>query len=641
MLCEVIIDCPWKITNCIVNINTIVDSWTKTPYLVLEGNTIFFKDSIIACGITSEGVIDLNNNAIRVSQNTNTNFDNCVLKSNSSFTIGYVLNNSNCIIENCQIDLYAMNCYSNITINNCIINLDFYWKLERNTNNIITNSILNSNTAIDITKKTSITIENCYINNDTTEIIINQSGDHNGNDNTVITLNNVYYNNTLITKNNYNQCMNFEPATEGAWFVKTLYGAKLYINGEEINYMSEKYLKDIQINIDNRVINTDTDGVAYVHKLPAGNKSYTITKGGYVPVSSSINIPTELEKTATLQIVNNTYEINAYPQTAQITVTATFLDGTQQTTQYTGSTGVIETSYGTFIEYSITCDKYNSVSGSFYCRNSQQNGDNQKNITLVRSRATLNINVADANNMALSNIAVNINNNVYISDENGNITIDNILYGTYQYTIPATEQTFATSGEIVVDSPSVQVYLELQGQGRAYMVNTLTAGDNIMLNCGMATSNEVWSGYTVDTTNSVIYNELTLFSTVSSVDGQIALLPEIPTNNANVKIVADVDDAEISFNNNNDVNTVQINADMKETHKYLAFVKTDNSVIYFKDREYPFVASENTYPSTSFTYYTYENETMSEHTATTQSSTSGDTTYDGQTLTIYSTTIRV
>lgn len=250
---------------------------------------------------------------------------------------------------------------------------------------------------------------------------------------------------------------------------------------------------------------------------------------------------------------------------------------------------------------------------------------------------TLTFTVKDVENNAIVGAIITLGDYTVTTDNNGQATISGILDGVYTYTI--SKATFSTITGLIsinrqnVNQPVIMTSALIVGKS----FGSFSVGDTVKLNAGVGENNYDFTAYPSDTTQT---NDLTVDGEVAEVKTDSIVLTEEPQiENAEITIEVDQDNADIQFNNNNDICTVNIVADMKETHNYLAFKRTDNAIIYFKDRTYPFVPSENNFNEITFTYYTYENNVMVEHSATTQSS--SNSTYDGTTLTIHATTLTV
>ena len=253
---------------------------------------------------------------------------------------------------------------------------------------------------------------------------------------------------------------------------------------------------------------------------------------------------------------------------------------------------------------------------------------------------TLTFTVKDVENNAIVGAIITLGDYTVTTDNNGQAIISGILDGVYTYTI--SKATFSTITGLIsinrqnVNQPIVMVSALIVGKSSG----SFSVGDTVKLNAGVGENNYDFTAYPSDTTQT---NDLTVDGEIAEVKTDSIVLTEEPQiENAEITIEVDQDNADIQFNNGNDICTVTIVANMPETHNYLAFKRqSDNSIIYFKDRTYPFVPSDNNVNETSFTYYTYADSVMTEHTATTQSSSSGNSAYDGTTLTIHSATLAV
>lgn len=399
------------------------------------------------------------------------------------------------------------------------------------------------------------------------------------------------------------------------------------------------YLKDIKIHIDNRIINTNAQGKAIINKVPKGIQYFSIVKDGYLPIESQINVPNELEKNYNVVVVNNSYQITVNPSTAIINVKRTTISGEVLQMQYIGQTPQISGSFGDKVEYTIENENYDSIEGTFYLNNPAQNGQNAKSFNMSLSKGTLNLYVTDVDGNGIKGATVQINNQTYTTSVGGLLTLENLYYGKYPFTVSG-EGIITGSSNANINKSVNNVYYTANEIGRAFATdNSIVVGDNVILNSGMATSDLKWSAYPVTETSMI--NDLSLEGSVVEISNNIITLENNPQNNAEIEVKCEQDNAEIEFNNLNEVCEVEIDVNAVTSSNMLAFIRDDNSVIYFKDRTYPFVPSDNNFNEVTFTYYTYEDNVMVEHTATTQSSSSGNSTYDGTTLTIHSQTVVV
>lgn len=253
---------------------------------------------------------------------------------------------------------------------------------------------------------------------------------------------------------------------------------------------------------------------------------------------------------------------------------------------------------------------------------------------------TITFTIKDDQNQALVGATVNFNNESKQTDSNGQVVFSQVGIGTKPYTVIMLGYT-TLEGTITVEYENQVIDVIMTSAlivGKS--TGSYSVGDTVKLNAGVGENNYDFTAYPSDTAQT---NDLTVDGQVAEVKTDSIVLTEEPQiENAEITIEVDQDNADIEFNNGNDICTVNIVANMPETHNYLAFKRqSDNSIIYFKDRTYPFVPSDNTYPEITFTYYTYENNEMISHTATTQSQTAGDTIYDGETLIIHSATAAV
>ena len=164
---------------------------------------------------------------------------------------------------------------------------------------------------------------------------------------------------------------------------------------------------------------------------------------------------------------------------------------------------------------------------------------------------------------------------------------------------------------------------------QCYVKEPVRNNDTVKLNAGVGDGPapyDIYNGFSTEG------NELS-FLGVALDNGVVGDIVNVNTvlPSSQITIEVDEDNAVIDFNNNNEINQVNINVVAKDI--YLAFTQS-SKVMYFKNSTLPFIPSTNTFESKSYTYYTYENNAMVEHTATTSSSTTDVNIYDGTTLII-------
>lgn len=243
---------------------------------------------------------------------------------------------------------------------------------------------------------------------------------------------------------------------------------------------------------------------------------------------------------------------------------------------------------------------------------------------------TITFTIKDDQNQALVGATVNFNNESKQTDSNGQVVFSQVGIGTKPYTVIMLGYT-TLEGTVTVEYENETINIVMTS---ALIVGksegTYAAGDTVWINAGMGLNNYDWTGYALDSTTT---NSLTITGEVASVETDSLKLTSTPSpDGADITINVDQDEAEIEFNNDDEIDQVNINVIALD--KYLAFTKGDDTM-YFKNNILPFIASENTFESKSYTYYTYESNVMVSHSATTSSVTSGGANrYDGITLNI-------
>lgn len=243
---------------------------------------------------------------------------------------------------------------------------------------------------------------------------------------------------------------------------------------------------------------------------------------------------------------------------------------------------------------------------------------------------TITFTIKDDQNQVLVGATVNFNNESKQTDSNGQVVFSQVGIGTKPYTVIMLGYT-TLEGTITVEYENETINIIMTSAlivGKAE--GTYAAGDTVKLNAGMGLNNYDWTAYPSDTTTT---NDLTIEGEVASIETDSLKLTSTPSpDGADITVNVDQDDAEIKFNNNDEIDQVKINVFAKDL--YLAFIKGADT-IYFKNNTLPFIASENTFESKSYTYYTYENSAMVSHNATTSSVTGdGANRYNGITLNI-------
>ena len=238
--------------------------------------------------------------------------------------------------------------------------------------------------------------------------------------------------------------------------------------------------------------------------------------------------------------------------------------------------------------------------------------------------------IKDGENQAIAGATINFNDETKLTDNNGQASFQQVPNGTYIFSIIA-EGYETITGTIFIDSADFEqpVTLHLMPV-ECYAVDNIEINDAVKVNAGVGDSE---TDYNVYAANTAITNILTLDGLARSTTsaGEIASV-RITTKDAQITVEANEDDCDIKFNNDNEINEVNINVVAKDL--YLAFIQSDK-IIYFKNNTLPFIPIENvTFENKSYTYYTYDNNSMIEHTATTSSVTVGANTYDGTILNI-------
>lgn len=218
------------------------------------------------------------------------------------------------------------------------------------------------------------------------------------------------------------------------------------------------------------------------------------------------------------------------------------------------------------------------------------------------------------------------------TNNNGQAVFSGIVDGTYSYSISLNLYD-SSIGTIVIDRNNVsEPVIMFPAPVDCYAEEAVSIDNEVKVNMGIGNSN---TDYNVYAANTAVTNELTLDGLARATGNVGDTVPvRITYNDAEINVITDEDDTDIQFNNNNDINEVSINVVAKDL--YIAFTQNDKTM-YFKNDTRPFVVSENSFASKSYTYYTYSNNVMSAHTATTSSVSVGANTYDGITLNINTT----
>lgn len=243
--------------------------------------------------------------------------------------------------------------------------------------------------------------------------------------------------------------------------------------------------------------------------------------------------------------------------------------------------------------------------------------------------------VKNSSNNPINAATISIGDFVLSTDSEGVARATNIPNGLYTYTISADMYETKTGTINIYNNSSTVNETLLLIPIDAYAEESIVLNNPVKLNMGVGNSN---TDYNVYASNTVITNELTLDAVAASTTeaGEIAQVELANPNNMDITVQAldennALIDADIEFNNSNEIDEVNFIIEAKDI--YIAFTK-GSDIMYFKNTTLPFISSENTFESKSYTYYTYENNIMIAHTATTSSISIGANTYNGITLNI-------
>jgi len=257
---------------------------------------------------------------------------------------------------------------------------------------------------------------------------------------------------------------------------------------------------------------------------------------------------------------------------------------------------------------------------------------------IIMNPVTLTFTVTNSINNPIKDAQVTVGTYSAKTNNEGIAVISTIVDGTYQYTI--SKEMFETMyGTVIINRASAaEPVVMLTAPINCYAVDAVTMDDTVKVNAGMGSADVDYNVYAANTS---ITNVLTLdgLARSSASIGETAEVRVTDYQENVITITTDQENADIQFNNGNDINQATINLNpIIVRQKYLAFTKTDNSVIYFKGSVAPFSAGGNAVNNTQFTYYTYANGVMTSHLATTATATTGNSNYQDNILTIYSQT---
>jgi hypothetical protein len=257
-------------------------------------------------------------------------------------------------------------------------------------------------------------------------------------------------------------------------------------------------------------------------------------------------------------------------------------------------------------------------------------------VDVVMQPITLTFTITNSANVPISGATITVGTYSATTNNEGIAVISEILDGTYTYTISALTYETVTGTIIINRNNESESIVMLTAPINCYAAEAVTVDNAVKLNAGMGSADVDYNVYAANTS---VINVLTLdgLARSSASVGETAEVRVTDYQEQVITITTDQDNADIEFNNGNDINQATINLNpIIVRQKYLAFVKTDNSVIYFKGSVTPFSAGGNAVNNTQFTYYTYANGVMTSHLATT--ATTGNSNYQDNILTIYSAT---
>ena len=301
---------------------------------------------------------------------------------------------------------------------------------------------------------------------------------------------------------------------------------------------------------------------------------------------------------------------------------AVVVDDKTLTTNFTGVVTFTDLSSG---EKTVVASKngFNTDTSTQYIDTSFETKE------IILQPTTITFTCTDEENNPVAGVTVTFGTDSQTTDVNGQASFSGILDGNYNYTITSVLYDDIEGTVVVARSSQNKPIVLISSVITCYAIEAVEANANIKANRGVGDSDADYDIYAEDTATT---NELTLDGlAVTSAESGQPVEAVVNENDAEISVIANEDDAEIAFNNDNTLNQVTINVVAKDI--YIAFTQSDKTM-YFKNDTRPFVASENTFESKSYTYYTYENNAMVSHSATTSSVTVGTNSYDGTTLKI-------
>ncbi|UZR98496.1 SUMF1/EgtB/PvdO family nonheme iron enzyme [Chondrinema litorale] len=204
------------------------------------------------------------------------------------------------------------------------------------------------------------------------------------------------------------------------------------------------------------------NGEVIIDELENGNYSYSISAKGFKDYTSEFTInDANLEENITLTpIEESLYSItfNISDGTSPIENAKVVMDNESHLSDANGKVVIDELENGTY-NYSISADGFKDYNGEFVVKDA----DLEENITLTPIEKPLYyiiFQISDGTN-PIENAKVEIDNESYLSDANGEVIIDELENGTYNYSISANGFNDYT-GEFTIEDADLEENITLE-----------------------------------------------------------------------------------------------------------------------------------------------------------------------------------
>jgi gliding motility-associated-like protein len=183
------------------------------------------------------------------------------------------------------------------------------------------------------------------------------------------------------------------------------------------------------ITINGETYTTDENGQVTL-ELPNGEYDYTVTIDGYEDFTGTITVDGEnVDETITMITETHTITITVLDENGDpIEGAIVTIDGEEYVTDENGQV-TLELPNGEY-DYTVTIDGYDDFTGTITVGGE----DMDETITMTTETHTISITVVDENGDPIEGATVTINGEEYVTDENGQVTLE-LPNGEYDYTV--------------------------------------------------------------------------------------------------------------------------------------------------------------------------------------------------------------